>query len=271
MKGTSQSIQAIYNERSSTYDDSLVHVRQAQEYIQCAKPKEGQSVLDLACGTGLVTLLAKEQVGQGKVIGIDMSSGMLEVARRKASNQGLDITFIEHDVTDLNELQLGTFDIITCASALLLMEDPLQAIKHWASLLAPNGRLLTDVIVERNVIGPAILTKIGPEVGRSLRWNGNWVKSVDSLRQLFIDAGLVVEQVFETVAYEKRDYKVEDGPEVFENIVASPMFRIFGEPAIKEKAKKLFVDNFRNMAGEDGMVHEEVCFYMGVARKGNED
>ncbi|KAL8856239.1 MAG: hypothetical protein Q9178_007156 [Gyalolechia marmorata] len=271
MEVTNQSIPAIYNERSSTYDDSLFHNRQAHEYIQCAKLQEGQSVLDLACGTGLVTLLAKDAVGEGKVIGIDMSSGMLEVARRKISNQHLDITFIEHDITDLSGLQLGTFDVITCASALLLMEEPLTAIKHWASLLAPNGRLLTDVIQERNVIGPSILTKIGPEVGRSLKWNGNWVESVDSLRQLFIDAGLVVEEVFETVAYETRDYKIEDGPEVFEKIIASPMFRLFGEPAIKEKAKGLFVDNFRNMAGEDGLVHEEVRFYMGIARKGNGD
>ncbi|KAL8769046.1 MAG: hypothetical protein Q9209_004832 [Squamulea sp. 1 TL-2023] len=137
--------------------------------------------------------------------------------------------------------------------------------------MAPTGRLITDVMIERNVIGPSILNKVGPEVGRSLKWSSTWVKSVNSLGQLFMDAGLVVEQVYETEAYETRDYNIEDGPEVFEKTIASPMFRIFVESAVKEKAKGLFVESFRHRAGENGMVHEEVRFYMGVARKGHKD
>lgn len=136
---------------------------------------------------------------------------MLDVARQKTSEMGLDITYIEHDITDLSELQLGEFNVITCASALLLLQEPLRAVEHWASLLAPKGRLLVDVMIERNVLAPAILTKVGPDVGRELGWNGGWVESEDSLGQLFIDAGLVVEEVYKSEVYKTREYKVEDG------------------------------------------------------------
>ena len=45
------------------------------------------------------------------------------------------------------------------------------------------------------------------------------------------------------------------------------MFRIHGDSTIKEKAKTLFVEKLKDMAGSDGMVHEEVRFYMAIALK----
>ncbi|KAL8673508.1 MAG: hypothetical protein Q9168_002065 [Polycauliona sp. 1 TL-2023] len=265
---STSSIQAIYTERSPTYDTAPFHPRQAAEYIHLANLTPGQSVLDLACGTGLVTIPAKRCVrSSGKVIGVDLSSGMLDIARQKTSALELDITYFEHDIADLGGLELGEFDVITCASALLLLRDPLGAIKHWGSLLAPKGRILVDVMVERNVLGPSILRHIGPEVGRSLHSDSSWVKSEDSLRDLLVDAGLIVEKVYKSDVCERKEYKVEEGAEIFEKTVANPMFRNFGENAVREKAKELFVARFREMAGEDGLVHEEVGFYMGIARK----
>ncbi|KAL9012202.1 MAG: hypothetical protein Q9180_009120, partial [Flavoplaca navasiana] len=156
-----------------------------------------------------------------------------------------------------------SFDVITCASALLLMPDPRYTVKHWASLLVPGGRLLTDVVIERSLIAHTILTRIGPEVGRALLWDSSWVKCEDSLKELFTDAGLVVEEVYESEGYETREYRVEDGAEVFEQ----SMFRKLGDLEIKEKAKELFVERFREMADEDGVVREEVRFYIGIARR----
>ncbi|KAL9637113.1 MAG: hypothetical protein Q9204_001997 [Flavoplaca sp. TL-2023a] len=270
----SATIKATYTKRSSTYESasqSSFHFCQAQEYIQRANLQPGQSVLDLACGTGLVTIPAKQYVGPtGRVVGIDFSDGMLDVARRKTSEQGLDIRYIEHDIryiehdiTDLAPLELDKFDVITCASALLLMPDPRYAVKHWSSLLVPGGRLLTDVVLERSLVAHTILTHIGPEVGRALLWDSSWVENENSLKELFIDAGLVVEEVYESDGYETREYRVEDGAEVFEQ----SMFRKLGDLEIREEAKELFVERFREMAGQDGVVREEVRFYMGIARK----
>ena len=117
------------------------------------------------------------------------------------------------------------------------------------------------------MIAGLILAEIGPEIGQSVKWDASWVESGESLRKLLIDAGLIVERVYKSEAYETFEYKAGDGHEIFEKTVANPMFRNIGEPAIKDKAKKLFVDKIRGMAEEDGMVHEEVRFYMGIARK----
>ncbi|KAL8951550.1 MAG: hypothetical protein Q9222_002488 [Ikaeria aurantiellina] len=261
------SVKTIYDDRSVTYDDSSFHVRQAQEYIEIAKLTEGQSVLDLACGTGLITLLAKKQVGHGTVVGVDISPGMLGVARRKTHKQGIDISYIEWDITDLDALQLGQFDVVFCASALLLLKEPLCAVKHWSSLLAPNGRLLTDVMVERNLIAPSILRHIGPQIGQSLSWDGSWVESEDSLRKLFVDAGLSIDHVYISAAYETQDYSKEDGGQVFEKIVANPNFRNFGAKETRNQAELLFKQKSQDMADENGKIHEEFRFYMGIARK----
>src|ERR1700712_4799797 len=95
------SVRAMYDERSEQYDENEVHVRQAQDYCDWANLKKGDSVLDLACGTGLVALGAKQQVGElGHVVGVDISEGMLNVARRKAATAGLAISFYNHDISN---------------------------------------------------------------------------------------------------------------------------------------------------------------------------
>lgn len=266
-------VKAMYDERSEHYDDSKFHVLLAQEYIQLATPKDGEKVLDLACGTGLVTLLAKKEVGErGRVVGVDVSDGMLRVAQRKSKEAGLVIDFINHDITDLHGLKLlpeGSkgFDLITCASALVLIKNPLQAIKNWTSMLAPGGRLIIDLPVQGSSIPIDIMTEIGPELGHPLNWDQSWVKSGESLRTLLTEAGLVVERILMTGPYEAQDYAVDSGPELFEKAIAGPMMRDFGEDGIRDRAKARFVEKFKEMAGENGAVHCEVKYYFGIARK----
>src|SRR3982751_1460525 len=58
------------------------------ETIQLAAVSKGESVLDVGCGTGTLTLLAKAEAGEsGKVYGIDASPEMIAVARQKAAQQ----------------------------------------------------------------------------------------------------------------------------------------------------------------------------------------
>src|SRR6266496_984490 len=55
--------------------------------------KPGDNVLDVGCGTGEVTLVAKTRAKDGKVYGIDPAPEMIAVARTKAARQGLEIDF----------------------------------------------------------------------------------------------------------------------------------------------------------------------------------
>lgn len=53
----------------------------ASDLIDRAGPKPGQSLLDVACGTGVVARLAAERMRTGRVVGLDLNEGMLAVAR----------------------------------------------------------------------------------------------------------------------------------------------------------------------------------------------
>ncbi|KAH1651192.1 hypothetical protein KXX59_000519 [Aspergillus fumigatus] len=255
---TPTTIASIYNERSTTYDAAIFHHRLAEEYIRAAAPQPGAQVLDLACGTGLVTFLAEAQVGPtGTVVGVDISEGMLEVARGKAQRTGSRVTFYQHDISNLSDLDLnpnpggqddgaGQFDLITCAAALVLLPDPLGADVH---------------------VPARIFEWIGPQLGLSLQWDQSWVKGEESLAGLLTEAGLEVEKVYVSPVFQVKEYRVEQAGELFEQAVSGPMFRNFGVGSVRDKAKRLFVERFVEEAGEEGVLVDEAKMYIGVAVK----
>lgn len=266
------SIKAMYDERSDGYDNSF-HSRLADDYVKWSELKPGDSVLDLACGTGLVTIPAKKLVGRrGRVVGVDVSTGMLEVAKRKAEEEKVDVVFREYDITDLNDLGLLSqsevgFDVITCAAALVLLDEPLIALKHWMTFMVSGGRLVIDMPVKHGSIPIHIFGRLENELGLALEWDSLWLETGDSLAKLLTDAGLVLDRVFTTPPYQSKTYHVDSAAEVFAGAITSPMFRKFGDSSIKDRAEQLFIDRFRQMADPNGLVHEEARFHVGIAHK----
>lgn len=106
--------------------------------------KSGESVLDVGCGTGGVTIPAKLRVGKnGRVAGIDPAPEMIAVARRKASRAGLEIDFRVGVIESL-PFSDGTFDAITSSLMMHHLPEHLQ-VKGLAEIrrvLKPGGRLL---------------------------------------------------------------------------------------------------------------------------------
>ena len=122
-------------------------------------------MLDLTCGTGLVSLLARKQVGPtSTVTGIDVSDGMMQVAKHKAQAQRLHVEFIHQDIMDLEELKgrmiHDDYDLISCTIALVLLDDLANAITQWAALLRPGGRLITDVLTEKSLLPGLIFEEV---------------------------------------------------------------------------------------------------------------
>jgi SAM-dependent methyltransferase len=64
------------------------------ELLGRTKPQPGERVLDVACGTGIVARMIAQQLnGQGNVVGLDLNSAMVEVARATAAQEGLEIAW----------------------------------------------------------------------------------------------------------------------------------------------------------------------------------
>lgn len=106
--------------------------------------KPGESVLDVGCGTGGVTLPAKERVGAtGKVAGIDPAPEMITVARHKAQRKKLEIDFRVGMIEAL-PFQDATFDAVTASLMMHHLPEQLQAkgLAEIYRVLKPGGRLL---------------------------------------------------------------------------------------------------------------------------------
>jgi ubiquinone/menaquinone biosynthesis C-methylase UbiE len=121
----------------------------------------GERVLDVACGTGLVSSAAARAVGpDGLVLGIDLSDRMVEAACTRADPQDLRNTRFERMNGEQLSLPDASFDVALCALGLMYMPDPGQALREMRRVLRPGGRLALAVWGERHRCGWAALFSI---------------------------------------------------------------------------------------------------------------
>jgi ubiquinone/menaquinone biosynthesis C-methylase UbiE len=116
----------------------------AKELIEKADLHKGEKILDVACGTGVITRLAAEQVGpEGKVEGLDVNPGMLAVAKNLAPKK-VNIEWIEANATSI-PLPDNSFDVVICQLGLQFVDDKKAALKEMHRVLSPGGRLLLNL------------------------------------------------------------------------------------------------------------------------------
>lgn len=109
--------------------------------VRLASPAPGAVVVDVACGTGDLAE-AFYDAGAGRVIGIDFTPEMLEVARSRASRSGRDgIEYRHGDATEL-ELESDSADLISIAFGIRNVSDPAKALAEFRRVLRPGGQLL---------------------------------------------------------------------------------------------------------------------------------
>jgi ubiquinone/menaquinone biosynthesis C-methylase UbiE len=113
----------------------------AKRLVEHLELEPHQHLLDVCTGTGGVALTAAEKLIQGKVTGIDLSSGMLQQAKNKAAERNLDNTqFKQMDLEHL-EFEEATFDIATSSFGLFFLEDMTKGLDNIASTVKPGGKV----------------------------------------------------------------------------------------------------------------------------------
>lgn len=104
--------------------------------------KPGSHVLDVGCGIGLQALtMAKLAAPTGKVVGTDISTVMIDIAKSRTATSGLALEFITADATS-QPFPNQSFDAVRTERVLMYLPDTQQAIKEFKRLLKPGGRLV---------------------------------------------------------------------------------------------------------------------------------
>jgi SAM-dependent methyltransferase len=113
----------------------------------------GERVLDVGCGAGIDSLIAAKKVGpDGRVIGVDMTSSMLEKARYAAYEAGIANVEFREGYAEALPVDEGWADVVISNGVLNLMPDKEAALIEMSRVLKPGGRLqIGDILVQKAV------------------------------------------------------------------------------------------------------------------------
>jgi ubiquinone/menaquinone biosynthesis C-methylase UbiE len=145
-----------WDRAASTYEKSWQkQLEPAQtRLLELAALAPGERVLDLACGTGLVTFRAADAVGStGSVIGTDISEGMIEQCRISARERGMTHVSFRRMGAEQLDLPETSFDAVLCGLGMMYVTDFAGSIQEMFRVTRPRGRAVSAVWGKRDRCG----------------------------------------------------------------------------------------------------------------------
>lgn len=184
-----QRIADLYNRRSQNYDDSEWHLKICYNLLEYSQISSQQHILDVGTGTGHLAIASAESVGtEGKVIGVDISAQMLDIARNKVKALGL--KNVEFQLADAEELNYppNSFDRILCANTFPWIENKQATLRIWHKFLKPGGLIAIHTPADTAYIGQVIFCSVLQNYGIKLE-PSNRIGSIETCKKFFVNAG----------------------------------------------------------------------------------
>ncbi len=134
----------IWNEVAPRYHKRWASVNQGpfqstSKLIESLNIKKASTVLDLACGTGVVTKKIQDKIGSsGYVVGIDTSTTAIKIAKKWNENK-VNVNFVNVDAEKFSFSK--RFDVITCQYALFFFPNAQKALKNMRNSLKKSGKI----------------------------------------------------------------------------------------------------------------------------------
>ena len=175
--------------------------------VELADFAHGDRVLDVACGTGLVTFPAAVMVGSdGLVAGIDISGRMIEHVQREARRRGMLQVEANRMKAEALLFPENSFDVTLCAFGLNYVTDPATALQEMFRVTRPGGRMVAAVWGRRECCGwagmlPIMKARVPTEVCDPVFDLG----TDDALARAILAAGfadVTVERMRSTLAFD---------------------------------------------------------------------
>jgi ubiquinone/menaquinone biosynthesis C-methylase UbiE len=183
--------ETLYVGGATGYDQMFARVTQAfiPVLLDAARIAAGQSILDVATGTGAAARTARDRAGLGgEVIAGDISATMLDVARRNPENAG--ITFEQFDSHKLPYPD-ARFDRVICQLGLAFFDDPGRGLAEFRRILKPGGRAAAII---NSTPERSLFTRIGTVIGQHVPERAEQlnryasIRTIERLRDLFSGA-----------------------------------------------------------------------------------
>ena len=173
-----------------------------------ASLQEGAFALDVACGTGDLSLVLSE-AGGARVVGVDFCRPMLEIAREKALKEETRIPFVEGDALRLPFAD-EVFDVATIAFGLRNLSSVEEGLKELLRVLKPGGRVAvlefsSPVVPGFRALFQFYFTRVLPRIGGRVSGSRGAYEYLPDSVSKFPDqkrlAALMRETGFEAVGY----------------------------------------------------------------------
>lgn len=149
-EGKEEYVKDVFNEIAEYYDKmndimSMGMVRRWHKFMfKKAGNISGKTLCDVGCGTGEISFMAAEKVGKdGKVIGVDLTPGMLEIAKKKMASMDLpvQVDFRQGDALNM-EFDDDSFDVVTSGYMLRNVTDIQKAVDEMHRILKPGCKII---------------------------------------------------------------------------------------------------------------------------------
>ncbi|WP_369258908.1 class I SAM-dependent methyltransferase [Geodermatophilus amargosae] len=111
-------------------------------FLAAAGLRADDRVLDVGCGTGRTTRQAARVAVRGSALGVDLSAAMLEVARRRAADEGLTNVRFQQADAQVADFPSEGFDVAVSRTGAMFFADPVAALANVGRALVPGGRLV---------------------------------------------------------------------------------------------------------------------------------
>ena len=223
-----------------------------EKLLELAAIRPGEKIIDIACGTGLVSFKAAALTGNdGFVLGNDISDKMVEISNTLAKERNLsNIRFERMDAEELT-VEDGGYDVALCALGLMYVTDYLKALKEMYRVLNKTGRVVAAVWGERDRCGwSAVFEIVDKRVSSDVCPMFFNLGNANMLRQYFKAAGfmnMVEERINTTLIYKSDE---EACGAAFIGGPVALAYNKFPEQ-VKREAEQEYIDSIARYKKED--------------------
>lgn len=151
----------------------------------------GKKILDVGCGTGIFTFLL-EEYKPSKIIGLDLSESMLDIAKQKAEQRNSKASFILGDATYANQCVNEKFDLIFSSTTSHYIENLDRFFENMGKCMEDNG----DIIL--SIIHPIYSAMYPIEHGNAFPYDEEWqIRYLDKAGRAYIQPWIEYNEKYE--------------------------------------------------------------------------